>query len=188
MAAWDPIYIPTITYYGGVYGDDAGRPDKVTGMPFSTANCTNDFTPRSQNDKLTAGNLGNISWTGSPATPATTAAVASVDVTTPRGAISPNERYPVTGDAAVPAPVVSSISPTTAAAGALPTLVTITGTGFTPDSRVHTGGQGNAALSGQYVSATQMKVTIQAGTAPGAVTISVEDHSVLSGTQTFTVT
>lgn len=173
---WDPIYIPTVNYFGGAYGDDPGRPDKVTGMPFSTANCTNDFSPRSQNDKIQVG--------GSMAGNA-----ASIDVTTPRGAISPNEPYPKSGDAAPAAPVVTTLTPNTAAAAALPTIVTITGTGFTPDSRVHTGGQGNAAQSGQYVSPTQMKVTIQAGTVAGTVSVSVEDHSVLSNVdKLFTVT
>jgi hypothetical protein len=177
MAAnpWDPIYIPTITYYGGVIGADPGRPDAPSGFTPSTANCTNDFTPRKQNDKLSAGN-----WTAG--------AAAAADIGRDRGSIAPNQRYPLSGDAAVPAPTVASLSPSTGAAAAMPITVTITGTNFTPYSNVHTGGQGNAAQSTKYLSATQMQVTLQPGTVAGTVGIAVSDHSVMSNSVNFTVT
>jgi hypothetical protein len=66
--------------------------------------------------------------------------------------------------------------------------VTITGTGFTPFSRVFTGGASVPDNSAQYVSATTMTVPIWKASA-GTVSVAVEDHSLLSNTdKVFTVT
>jgi hypothetical protein len=70
-------------------------------------------------------------------------------------------------------------------------VVTITGTGFTPFSRVVTGGAGSPFdASAQFVSATKMLVTIDPRSAtPGTISVAVWDHSVLSNTNVvFTFT
>lgn len=138
------------------------------------------YAPRSQNAKRAAGNL----------TPGT---VGVVDIGRNRGTIAPGQRYPVAGDAAVPAPVVTSLSPNTAVSGAagVPVAVTITGTGFTPYSRLITGGSGSPwDSSTKYVDATHLLfVTDPRSAVPGAISVAVEDHGVLSNTNVqFTFT
>lgn len=179
-----PRYNTPGDWAGGVYGNDPGRADTVAGLNPHTAMVSlasasggaaeADYTPRSQNAKLSAGNLTGV--------------VATTDTGRDRGWISPQQPYQ--GNASAPAaPVVSSLSPSTGAAAALPITVTITGTGFTPYSSVHTGGQGSGAQSARYLSPTQMQVTIQPGTTAGTVSIAVNDHSVLSNVdKVFTVT
>jgi hypothetical protein len=109
-----------------------------------------------------------------------------VDVARPRGWIAPNQPYQ--GNASIPAaPVVSSLSPNTAAAASLPLNVTITGTGFTPFTTVLTGGSNVADPSARYVNATTMTVAIWKASA-GTVSVAVEDHNVLSNAVNFTVT
>jgi hypothetical protein len=159
-----PVAIPTITYTGGATGDDVDT---------ATANSTTPYTglPRTQAEKA--------SLTGN---------TLAVDVARPRGFIAPNQSYLAAGGTAPAAPVVSSIAPTTGTAATLPLTVTITGTGFTPYSTVRTGGSATPDASGKYVSATQMKVAIFAA-APGAVSVAVEDHDLLSNVNVvFTVT
>jgi hypothetical protein len=116
---------------------------------------------------------------------------ATVEVNTPRGMVEPDERYPVAGDAAEAAPVVTSLLPSTAAAGSQPLTVTITGTGFTPYSRVITGGTGSPFdAEAKYLSATTMTVVIDPrGAVAGTISVAVEDHGVLSNTSVlFTFT
>jgi len=170
----------SMTDWGGAAtpdGEDPGLPTAAN-QPFSTAagslaNSSGganeaDYAPRTQSAKLaqTAGQVGVI------------------DVTRSRGPVAPAQRYPVAGDAALAAPVVTSISPNTAVHGAQPLVVTITGTGFTPYSRVITGGTGSPWDDmAKYLSATQMTVTVDPrGAVAGTSSIAVEDHSVLSNT------
>lgn len=176
-----PRYDSMTDWAGGGAGADPGRPDAVNAAISSSraavalANSSGgaaeaDYTPRTQNARLIAGQ------------------VAAADIGRERGAIAPGQRYPVTGDPAPAAPVVSSISPTTGAQASLPLLVTITGTGFTPFSRVFTGGASTPDGSAKYVDATHMTVPIWKAS-PGTVSVAVEDHSVLSNTdKVFTVT
>jgi IPT/TIG domain len=131
-AAFVPIYVPTISYVGGVKGDDTDT---------ATANATNDYAPRTQKAKATL--MGTT---------------LAVDVARPRGWIEPRQPY----GAVPAAPVVSSISPTTGTAASLPMTVTITGTGFTPWSTVRTGGSAVNDPSGTYLSPTTMKVALMA--------------------------
>jgi hypothetical protein len=161
-----PANIPVITYTGGATGDDTDT---------ATANSTTPYTglPRTQAEKASL-----MVPPGSLA----------VDVARPRGFIAPNQSYIAAGGTAPAAPVVSSLSPTTAAGATLPLVVTITGTGFSPYSTVYTGGAQTPDGSGKYVDATHMTVAIWKAS-PGTVSVAVEDHNVWSNTNiNFTVT
>ena len=174
-----PRYNTLADWAGGVaLGEDPGLP-VAANQAFRSASVAianrsggadeADYTPRNQNAKRTAGNLS-------------AGTVGVVDVGRNRGAVAPGQRYPVAGDAAVAAPVVASIAPNTAVHGANPLLVTITGTGFTPYSRVISGGTGAPwDASAQYVSATTMTILLDPrNSVAGTASIAVEDHSVLS--------
>jgi IPT/TIG domain-containing protein len=157
---------------GGATGDDIDTASAtVTLATASGAAPYPDYLPRTQADKLTAGNL----------TPGTTMVE---DITRPRGWIAPHQ--PIVAKPA--APVVTSISPTTAPAAQLPLMVTITGTGFSVWSTVYTGGMPTPDRSASFVNATTMKVPIWAA-APGTISVAVMDHGVLSNDDVeFTVT
>jgi len=169
-------------------GEDPGLPTAAN-QNFTTANVAlarqdgaanePDYGPRNQNAKRAAANL----------TPGT---VGVVDMGVPRGLISPGFRYPVASDGNVAAPTVVSVSPSSAAAGSQPVVVTITGTNFLPrSSRVITGGSGSPwDKDAKWISVTQMTVVIDPrGAVPGAISVAVEDHSVLSNTNVnFTFT
>lgn len=167
-----PVYVPTVGYTGGLQNEGAYSGNNGES---GTISSTNDWNPKTQLDKTTAGNL----------TPGTTMAQ---DVAAPRGPIQPRQPYPTAASPAVVAPVVGSIAPSTGAAAALPLMVTITGTGFTPYSTVYTGGSRTPELKAQYISPTQMKVPIWAAS-PGTVSVAVKDHGTMSNTNiNFTVT
>lgn len=178
--AGKPRYDSMTDWAGGTVGEDPGLAS------------TNTLT-RSQASVALANRDGDVAEADyTPRTLAQKAATLGVgvanDVGRNRGSIAPGQRYPQVGDAAVAAPVVSSISPTTGAQATLPLSVTITGTGFTPFSTVYTGGMGLPDGSAKYISPTQMKVAIWAA-APGTVSVAVMDHGVLSNTdKLFTVT
>jgi hypothetical protein len=198
-AAGYPRYNTPGDWAVGNAGSDAGRPDAVNAA-IATSKATvalasasggvaaADYAPRSQNAKLSLNSadgrlcMGSISGSGT-----VTANVAAPDIGRDRGWIAPNQPYQ--GNASAPAaPVVTSISPTTGTQASLPLLVTITGTGFTPYSKVFTGGTSVPDGSAKYVDATHMTVPIWAA-APGTVSVAVEDHSLLSNTNVvFTVT
>jgi IPT/TIG domain len=162
-----PANIPVISYTGGAVGDDTDT---------ATANSTTPYSgppqlPRTQAEKATL--TGNT---------------LAVDVARPRGFIAPNQSYIAAGGSAPAAPVVSSLSPSTAPGAQLPLVVTITGTGFSPYSTVYTGGAQTPDSSGKYVDATHMTVAVWKAS-PGTVSIAVEDHNVWSNTNiNFTVT
>lgn len=174
MPSTDRADVPVVSFTGGVIGEDPGLPVEGN-VPFSTANATNDYTPRSQFEKTEAGGV----YEGNEGV---------VDVGRDRGWIAPRDPYsakPVSPD---DDPVVTSIAPSTAAASVLPIMVTITGENFTPFSKVYTGGANLPDQSAVYVSPTEMQVPIWAAEA-GTVSVAVEDHSVMSNTDVdFTVT
>ena len=179
MAAWDPIYIPTITFVEGKVGEDAGRPDAPTNLVLSNAASTDAYTPRTQAAKRGAGQVydGNA---------------AAADIGRARGSIAPNQRYPITGDSPPAAPTVTTLAPTTGA-NTGPTTVTITGTNLSPYTIVRigagSGAAGGAQLQSTYVSATSMTCVVPAGLSTGAKIINVEDHGVVSNIdKAFTVT
>jgi hypothetical protein len=164
-----PRYSTMTDWAGGVKGDDTNQQTAVVSLASASggANAA-DYAPRTQAAKATL--MGTT---------------LAKDVARPRGWIAPSDPY--TGNAPV-APVVASISPTTAPAASLPMTVTITGTGFTPWSTVLTGGSNVPDRSGTYLSPTTMKVALTAAV-PGTVSVAVEDHDLLSNTNIlFTVT
>lgn len=161
----------TDDWQGVGFGDDVTQSKANTPDVDLNGNAVADYGPRTQPDK--AAQLG---------------VAMTQDVGRPRGPIDPRQPYPVSGDPAPAAPVVSSVSPTTAPAAQLPLTVTITGTGFTPWSTVYTGGQNTPETGAQYINATTMKVALWAAV-PGTVSVAVKDHDVLSNTNVlFTVT
>lgn len=198
-AAGYPRYNTPGDWAVGNSGADAGRPDAVNAAIASSkatvalasasgGAAAADYAPRTQNAKLSLNSadgklcMGSISGSG-----AVTANGVAADVTRDRGWIGPLDPYQ--GNASAPAaPVVSSIAPTSGAQATLPLLVTITGTGFTPFSKVFTGGASVPDGSAKYVDATHMTVPIWKAS-PGTVSVAVEDHSLLSNTNVvFTVT
>lgn len=169
---------------GGALGDDVDQAtaNVAVGTASGAANYP-DYVPRTQAAKAALpGASPPNAIAGEPDF------VMVTDVARARGVIAPNQPYPKAGDPAPAAPVVTSIAPTTGAQASLPLLVTITGTGFTPWSRVFTGGAALPDNSAKYVDATHMTVPIWKAS-PGTVSVAVEDHDVLSNTNVlFTVT
>jgi hypothetical protein len=179
-----PRYDSMTDWAGGVRGDDVDQATATVALARSGGGANEpDYAPRTQAAK--AAMPGTVPPNAVAGEPDFTLAK---DIARARGYIAQLQPYP-TGGAAVPvAPVVSSISPTTAAATSLPLKVTITGTGFTQWSTVYTGGATTPDASAKYVNATTMTVAIFAA-APGTVSVAVEDHDLLSNTNTvFTVT
>jgi len=169
-----PAYVRTNTWNGGVYGDD---------IVLAKSNVLvddqgrGDYAPRNQDDKriayAAAGYLG---------------ATFAIDISRPRGAIDPAEPYPTAASPAEPLPVITSLSPNTAVAGVTtPLVVVVTGTGFTPWTKLIVGGA--EALSARYVSATKMTVQLTpAISVPGVITFIAWDHNVGSAPVNFTYT
>lgn len=158
----------------GVTGDDIDQAKATVALaqPHS-ANVEVDYGPRTQAEKAAAANL----------TPAT---VIVTDVARPRGWIDPKQPYQ--GNASAPvAPVISSLSPNTAAVASLPMRTIITGTGFTPWSVVKTGGSNVPETTARYIDATHMEVVVWKASA-GTVGVIVEDHNLDSNSVNFTVT
>jgi IPT/TIG domain-containing protein len=166
-------------WIGGVKGDDKDTSTANVAVARSGGGANEpNYSPRTQAQKAGLANL----------TPGT---VISTDVARPRGWIAPNQPYQGNG-AAPAAPVVSSISPNTAAAGSQPLVVTITGTGFTAWSTVWSGGSSGSPWdsSARYVSPTTMTVVVDPRAAvAGTASIAVEDHDLMSNTNiNFTFT
>jgi len=150
-----PAYVPTVSYFGGV--------EPIFPWREGQANVTNDFNPKTQAAIAAQRGVSQV-----------------VDVTSPRGWIDPGEPY-----GAIPAaPVVTSLSPTSADTGTDPLPVTITGTGFTRNSTVKTGTTGSPSDAlVTYVSPTSLIVVMDPRPAvAGLVAVSVYDHSVQSNT------
>lgn len=167
----------------GTYGDDVDQATATASLASASGGAAAaDFAPRHQAGKAALpGASPPNAIAGEPDF------VLAADVTRRRGSIDPLQPYPKTGDTAPAAPVVSSLSPNTAAATALPITVTITGTGFTKWSVVKTGGVNQPDPSAQFVDATHMKVLLWSAAA-GSVGVVVEDHDVVSNSVNFTVT
>jgi hypothetical protein len=147
-----PAYVRVISWFGGAVGDD---------VTVSTANATNDYTPRNQALKAQALGLS-----------------LAVDVTKNRGWIGPKDPY-----AAPPASTLTSINPTTAVHGTAAIPVTCTGTGFTPYSMVTVDG---INVPTTYVSPTQLTATITPKATAGNQSVRVVTNGVASAAQTFT--
>jgi hypothetical protein len=173
-AMTDRAYLPVYTWNGGVFGDDVYL--AKTNVLVDERNI-GDYTPRNQDDKrianVAAGNIGGAF---------------AIDVARPRGAIDPAEPYPDVSSPAEPAPTISSLAPNTAVAGGpSPLAVVITGTNFTPWSKVVAGGA--EVLKVVYSSPTKMTALFYpAVSVPGAISVFVWDHNVASPNSTFTYT
>ena len=156
-----PIYVPTVTYNGGVRGDDVTQ---------STTNATDNYAPRTQAAKATA--LGTT---------------IVVDISRPRGVLEPDDPYPNVGYTPLAAPVITSLAPNTAVAGTDPNLVcTITGTGFTQWSTVTSGG---FPIPVRYISPTKLEIVQKPkASIAGVVQVVVIDHNVASAPSNFTFT
>lgn len=89
--------------------------------------------------------------------------------------------YKGTPNPAPAAPTLTSISPSTAAAGS---TVTLTGTNMTGTYRVYFGPDTNCAWNPTVVSSTQVRVVVPAGS--GTVAVKVKTGGGYSGTQSFT--
>ena len=153
------VYVPTVTYYGGAYGDD---------VRVSTANATNDYMPRHQTDKPFLG--------------------VAQDVARGRGPIAPNQPYPVITDTPPQPPTISSLSPSTAVTGPnKPTVaVLITGTNFTQWSTVTSG---NFPIPCRYLSPTTLEIIQKpSASVPGTVAVVVTDHGIASAASNFVFT
>jgi hypothetical protein len=156
-----PIYVPTVTYVGGVQGDD---------VAVATANSTTPYAPTTQAAKATA--LGTT---------------IVVDTGRRRGPLGPSDPYPVTGYTPLAAPVITSLAPNTAVAGTDPNLiVTITGTGFSAWSAVTSGG---FTIPFRYISPTKLEIVQKPkASIAGIVQVVVSDHGVASAPSNFTFT
>lgn len=159
--SYTPAYVPTIDYFGGAYGDDVEQ---------STANATNDFSPRHQSDKATA--LG---------------VAMAEDVGVPRGWIAPGEPYGPVPASPDNDPTITALAPNTAVAGGPAITVIITGTNFTSWSQVLIGGA--PAPDYKVLSDTQIELAMDVPHAvAGAVDIAVVDHGIESDPSAFTFT
>lgn len=169
-----PRYHNAADWAGGVTGDDVDQATAYVALARQDGSANEaDYGPRTQAQRAAAGNL----------TPAT---VIVTDIARPRGWIAPNQ--PLQGNASAPvAPVVSSLSPNTGAAAAMPIRTVITGTGFTPYSVVKTGGSNVPETTSRYIDATHMEVVVWKASA-GTVGVIVEDHNLDSNSVNFTVT
>jgi hypothetical protein len=162
-----PTYVPVFTYNGGV-PNDINQNGETNVLVDDRG--IGDYTPRTQKEKATL--IG---------------AVMAVDVTVPEGWISPREPYSAAPAAGLN-PTCTSLAPNTGVSGVgkanFP--VTVTGTNFTPDSRVLAAGLETATI---YVSPTSLLFYAKPSVSvAGTMTVAVYDHGVTSGTQTFTWT
>jgi len=161
-----PAYVPVFTYNGGVYGDDVAM--SKTNVLVDDRTIGN-YGPRTQTEKAAA---------------MVPAGSLAVDITAPRGYIGPRAPYSKTLPAA---PTISSLTPSTIAAGQPDILVTVNGTGFTQWTQILNGGVQN--VTAQYVSPTKMVMAFEVSSSvPGTVSVVAVDHSVASAPVNFTFT
>ena len=156
----NPVNVPTVTYTGGVKGDD---------IDTATANATNDYHPRTQAEKATM--MGTT---------------LAKDIGSPRGWIDPQEPYGPAPVSPTDDPTIVSLSPNTMVAGSTPTWVKITGTKFTPFSQVETGGV--ITPYSKYLSPTRIDMLQDPRSSAGTVVVKVIDHGVKSAGSNFTFT
>lgn len=101
------------------------------------------------------GTIATVSATGL----VTAANVGTTKITATSGTRFGQATITVTAPAPEPAPTIAMLSPASVAAGGPDLVLTITGTGFRPDVRVHWNG---AVRPSQYQSATEVRATIWA--------------------------
>jgi IPT/TIG domain len=166
-----PAYVPAFTSAGGA-------PLTAPFTPVEHGSATvivddrgvGDYMPRTQSDKATA--LGTTF---------------ADPINTPFGSIGPRDPYPLAGAPAPAAPVISSLSPSTAPVGQPSIIVKVIGTGFTPYSVVEVGGTNYAPT--QYVSATELRFPVDTRkSVPGTIDVKVLDHNIKSAASPFVFT
>ncbi len=150
-----PAYVPEVEYVGGSPGNEFSQ---------STANVTNDFFPKTQEEKA-----------------AIHEQEVNTDIGTPAGYIEPGAPY----TPPPPDPTLASVSPDTGVAGAA-IQVTLTGTGFTQWSTVTTGGLDTPYFT--VNSDTMITVMLDPRSQPGPTDIVVTDHGVKTAPVVFTFT
>jgi hypothetical protein len=160
---------------GGSYGDDIDAATAAVALASASGGvAAADYAPRHQ-----AGRAALMVPAG----------VLTTDLGRRRGSIAPLQSYPKSGDAALAAPVITSLAPNTAVAGSQPVLCKITGTGFSVWSTVHVGVNTAPAVLARFISPTEMWVDIHPETSvAGSTQVVVKDHGVTSAPSTFTFT
>src|SRR5262245_25195126 len=108
---------------GGLKGDDQDNATALVSLANDSGGAASaaDYSPRHQAQRATQTNFGSIGGDGTVYQSGTTIVV---DVARPRGWIAPSQPYQGNGTNPA-APVVSSLSPATIAAGTQPLVVTI---------------------------------------------------------------
>ena len=176
----DPVYIPNITFSGGLYGDD---------VALATANSTVPIVPNTQ--------VAKAAFPGVPNSVVPSESVASgqaltqindftfaKDITAPRGYIGPQDPYSKPAPAA---PTLTAIAPNTAAGGSPDLVVVLTGSGFTQWTQVLNGGVQN--MTARYVSPTKMTMMMEVSSSvAGLVNVVAVDHGVATPPVVFTFT
>lgn len=181
-----PQFVRAQQAIGGVKGDDqavATATLLTDQIPANGPNTPTDFSPRNQQQKA--------DYNAAVVIPGATQLGKTItgDMTEPRGALRPQDPYPKAGDAPVAAPTLTGIAPATAAAGGADVMVRLTGTGFTPYSKVFVGGMTDRYRYVRYISPTAIDIVMDAQRSiAGPVTVQVQDRGVLTATQTFTYT
>ena len=168
--AGKPRYDSMTDWAGGAGGDDVDEATATAAVAnAASAVAVPDYTPRTQAAKVTAENP------------------LAIDIGRARGAIAPDQRYPVAGDPAVAAPVITTLTPNTAPAGSPALVVVVTGTGFTPWTTIRTGGVPTDYV--RYVSPTEIRLGIDARrSVAGIIDVIATDHNVDSASKPFTFT
>jgi hypothetical protein len=159
--SYTPAYVPVITYYGGAYGDDVSQ---------SSANVTNDFTPKTQVQKA-----------------AITGQVPGSDIGVRRGWIKPGSPYAAPPASPANDPTITTLAPSTGKAGISAFTVLVTGTNFTEWSTVKTGGVPTPYY--KVLSPTQIELVLDGRrSVAGTIDVVVSDHGKDSAPSSFTYT
>lgn len=153
--SYAPAYVPEVTYVGGSPGNEFSQ---------STANVTNDFFPKTQEEKAEIHSQE-----------------VNTDVGVPPGYIAPGDPYAPPP----PDPTLASVTPSSGVAGEQIDVV-LAGTGFTQFSTVTTGGIDTPYV--HFVSDTEIRVALDPRSAAGTIDVVVTDHGVSTLPQQFTFT
>ncbi len=107
------------------------------------------------------------------------------------GSVAPGQPYPDKNSTPLADPVLSTLSPATAVAGAATPqfAMKLTGTGFTPYTAVSVGGAPAPKSIYTYISPTEIRIQMSpAASVAGTITVTATDHGVTTAAKTFTWT
>lgn len=168
------VFIPQFTTEGGAVGDDVDQATATAMVDISTPNAPLTSFPQPGSPRNLAERAANTGNT------------LSVDVARARGRVAPYQPYPVASDPPLPPPVITTLTPATAAINTDTVVVTITGTGFSNWSTVSSGG---FPIPSQFVDSTHLRIIQKPwASVPGTVQIVVTDHNVRSAPADFVFT